>query len=129
MSGAAYCLLYLYMHSSSGGAVELQLANVQVEPGNIAGEVIGPAVLRAGDMLGHNSEQLFQVYADATANDAGAITVTTANRARKAIASGQAIVWDKPNVPCQLLDAGGVPTSYTRGRPRGQAVQIVEAWQ
>ena len=86
------------------------------------------STLRAGDMLGHNSEQLFQVYEDATANGSGVITVATVNRARKAIASGQVIVWDKPTIPFQLLDASGVPTAYTRARARGQQVEFVEAW-
>lgn len=93
----------------------------------ISGVAAG-ATLRAGDMLGHNSEQLFMVYDDATANGSGVITVSLANRARKAIASSQAIVWDKPSIPFQLLDTSGVPTAYTRARARGQQAEFVEAW-
>jgi hypothetical protein len=90
--------------------------------------VAASSTLRAGDMLGHNSEQLFQVFEDATANVSGVITVNLANRARKAIASGQAIVWDKPSIPFQLTDTSGVPTAFIRGRARGQQVEFVEAW-
>lgn len=107
---------------------QIYLDNVQWQQGPPT-PYSGLATLQAGDMLGYNGEQLFQVYEDATANDAGAMTVTTVNRARKAIASGQSIAWAFPSVPFQLLDTAGVPTAYTRGRARGQQVEFIEAWQ
>lgn len=102
---------------------------VQIEPGSLVTPYTGPGTLLAGDKLGHNGEQLLEVAEDATATDAGVITVTLTNRLRKAIASGQTIVWDKPQIPWQLVDNRGVPTTYTRGRARGQQVEFVEAWQ
>lgn len=102
---------------------------VQLEPGPQRTPYMGPGTLQAGDKLGHNGEQLFEVAEDATANDAGIISVALTNRVRKSIAGGQVIVWDRPQVAFQLVDARGVPTVYTRGRARGQQVEFVEAWQ
>lgn len=128
-AAAATAEVYAYQLAGPGGACVFLVDGLRLVAGASAGSYPPPATLLAGDMLGHNGEQLFQVYEDATASDAGAITVSTVNRARKAIASGQAIVWDKPGLPFQLLDASGVPTAYTRGRVRGQQVEFVEAWQ
>lgn len=127
-ANAAFATVYCLAYDTSGAAIVLDIDNAQLEAAGVATPYLGPATLLAGDMLGHNSEQLFQVYEDALANELGDITVTTVNRARKTIASGQAIVWDKPNIPFQLLDTAGVPTAYTRGRARGQQVEFIEAW-
>ena len=130
-AGAVSVRVFCYIGDSTVGVTAAfgDFDALQISLASTRSVYAGRPTLRAGDMLGHNGEQLFQVYEDATANDAGVITVTTVNRARKAIASGQTIVWDKPNIPFQLLDATGVPTAYTRGRARGQQVEFVEAWQ
>lgn len=120
---------FIWQHSGTGGSHSMHVDIARLVAGASAGTYPSPGQLLAGDMLGHNSEQLFQVYDDATASDAGALTVTTVNRARKAIASGQAIVWNKPAVPFQLITTDGVPTAYLRGRTRGQSIELVEAWQ
>lgn len=125
---AVTCIIYIYQAGNTGASPGFYVDGAQIIPGSLPQPFVGFPTLLAGDMLGHNGEQLFQVYEDATANDAGAITVTTVNRAREAIASAQAIVWDKPAIPFQLLDANGVPTAYTRGRARGQQVDFIEAW-
>lgn len=127
-SNAATCLIYIYQHSNTGASPSFYVDAVQLQAGTAATALAGYPTLLAGDMLGHNGEQLFQVADDAVANDAGQITLTLVNRARKAISSGQAIVWDKPQVPFQLMSPGGVATAYTRGRARGQQVEFVEAW-
>lgn len=51
--------------------------------------------LKRGDMLGAGG-WLFQVAADITLNGSGAGTVSIVNRVRATIASGTALVWDKP---------------------------------
>ena len=93
---------------------------------SLAGLTAGGTLL-AGDMLGHNGEQLWQVAEDVTASGTGTATVPITGRVRKAVASGQPIVWDKPSIPMQLMDAAGVPAMYVRARARGQAVSFVEA--
>ena len=131
--GAQWLRLYHFAKPAPRGTARgsMVLSGAVAQGANsltISGVAAG-ATLQAGDMVGHNGEQLFQVYDDATANGSGVVTVTTVNRARKAIASGQAIVWDKPTIPFQLLDTQGVPTAFVRGRVRGQQVEFVEAWQ
>jgi hypothetical protein len=128
--GATEVDAFLWMHSRASGAglAVCDFDAAQLVAGTGGPEYPLPASLLAGDMLGHNGEQLFQVFEDTAATDAGRITVSAVNRARKAIASGQPIVWDRPSLPFQLLDTSGVPTAYTRGRARGQQVEFVEAW-
>jgi len=114
------------------GAADLRalwVDTVQLEQATAPTAHSGFATLLAGDMLGHNSEQLFQVAADATANDAGAVTVQLVNKARKAIASGQAINWNKPTTTMRLADGAGVPRVYALGDySPGLALRFVETW-
>lgn len=84
--------------------------------------------LKAGDMLGHNTEQLFQVAEDVTASGGGTATVTLVNRLRKAIASGQTITYSSPQVPFMLTDVGGVPASYAMGISSGRTLEFLEVW-
>ena len=110
------------------GTSGIHIWGAQAEVGSEPTDYAGLGTLLEGDMLGHAGDQLFQVAEDATANDAGAITVTLVNRSRKAILSAQAITWDRPQVPFQMLDSRGVPTAYRRSLARGQQVEFLEAW-
>lgn len=125
----AYCYIWIEGAGTALANPGFLADNVQLELGTTVSAFEPGGTLLAGDKLGHNGEQLLEVADDVAANDAGVVTVPLTNRLRKAIASGQAIVWDKPSLPFQLLDTSGVPTAYTRGRARGQQVEFVEAWQ
>ena len=53
------------------------------------------ATVKAGDMLGVSSH-LLQTAEDATANGSGLLSVRLINRLRSSVATGAAVVWDKP---------------------------------
>ncbi|MDG4879724.1 hypothetical protein P9273_32210, partial [Mesorhizobium sp. WSM4935] len=75
-AGTATVVPYVWMTKGATDLRALWVRKAQLEQAAAASAPAGFATLRAGDMLGHNSEQLFQVLQDATANDAGAVTVT-----------------------------------------------------
>lgn len=77
----------------------------------LSGGTAGGTLLK-GDMLGPPN-QLVQVSADCTADGSGNITVPVVNRLRAAIATGQAVAWDKPAVPFRLLSHS--PLTYEAG--------------
>ena len=66
----------------------------------ITGATAGGAY-EIGDMLGIGG-YLFQVASQVTLNGSGAGTVTFVNRSRATLASGSAVVWDKPAISWQL---------------------------
>jgi len=93
--GAAYAVLYAFMHTGTGAAPEIRVDNVQFEQAAAAtaygsSDSLRPPTLLAGDMIGC-SGHLFQVASDCTANDGGAMTVPLVNRVRATIASSTAV--------------------------------------
>lgn len=97
-STATRAVCYIWAEQRSGGVAgssTLFIDGVQFELASSATTFASPATLLAGDMLG-SSGQLFQVAENATANDAGAMTVTLVNRVRAAISSSTAVTWNKP---------------------------------
>lgn len=129
-SPAANINVFLDPLNDAGSAGDtLSYWGLMLETGPSATAYTNNPTLLAGDMLGHNGEQLFQVAADASADPSGAITVATVNRARKAIASGQAISWDKPTTTMRLADSAGVPRVYAVGDySPGLSLRFVESW-
>jgi len=104
----------------------LEVDAVQVERGSSASPYLGPATLLADDYIGVGG-QLFQVAADCTANDAGAMTVPLVNRVRGTIASGSAVTWHKPTAEFIMpaMQAGPV---FRPGAIEGTALDLVEVW-
>lgn len=98
--GAAYAQLYLYAASTAASAAIVNIDNVQFEAAAAATSYAGGASLLAGDWLqigsGLGMSHLCMVTADATANDAGAITVAIEPPTRQAFSAGTAVTWDKP---------------------------------
>ncbi|MCW7541880.1 hypothetical protein OOT46_29205 [Aquabacterium sp. A7-Y] len=60
------------------------------------------ATLLEGDLIGL-SGQLLMVAEDAVANAAGEMTVHVSNRLRAAVASGTAVIWDRPTTEFRLM--------------------------
>lgn len=104
-AGAVSASLYLYQHTAPAGAVGLFLDRVRVEQGSTVGTG-GQATLLAGDWLGLTGGQLVRVVADATANDAGAMTVDVRHMLRSSVASGSAVTLDKPAALFVRTEAG-----------------------
>ena len=84
------------------------------------------ATLLAGDIFGLNG-QLFMVAADAMADGAGAMTVTTVNRARAAISSGAGVTWDKPTANFRMT-GDSVPVVYVPGVMSAVRLEFMESW-
>jgi hypothetical protein len=84
------------------------------------------ATLLAGDMIGVGS-QLFMAAANATAAGDGLMTVQTVQRARKTIAGGTPVVWQRPRA---LFVAGGASADvhYAERWQDGAAVELIEDW-
>lgn len=103
------------------GAPVAQLANTC----SIAGAGAG-STLKAGDMLSL-AGQLVRVMESVVANGAGTFTsVEFQPRARAAMASGAAVLWDKPTATF-ILKGDGVPTVHRPGMVEGCSFELVEA--
>lgn len=73
------------------------------------------ATLLAGDIIGAGG-QAHMVADAATANGAGAISVSLVIPTPVAIGSGAAVTWQSPTATWQLLDGQGAMLTYGRGR-------------
>jgi len=120
--------VYVYQHSGSGGAVTLLVDAVRLVAGSSSASYPGPATLDAGDWLGLATGQLVRVVADATATDAGAMTVEVRHILRTAASSGSAVVLDKPTALYVRTEAGlSLPRQPGRVQPP-LSVEFVEAF-
>lgn len=79
---------------------------VQLNAGDALDGYTARATLLAGDWLGLTGGQLVRVVADAEATDAGAMTVEVRHMLRSAVASGSAVVLDKPTALYVRTEAG-----------------------
>ncbi|MCR8961139.1 hypothetical protein M0765_026445 [Variovorax sp. S2] len=84
--------------------------------------VAGQTVL-AGDMLGVGG-LLLQVKDDATADGSGFLVVNIANRLRRQIAAGTAVIWDRPTAPFRLSSPSAV--QYIPGYAPEVSMDFVE---
>lgn len=89
------------------GATVAQLANTATIA-TAAGKT-----LVAGDMIGLGG-QLVRVMVDAVADGSGNLAIEFAPRARASIASGSAVVWDKPTANF-ILASNGAPVDWSPG--------------
>ena len=125
---AAKARLYVWMqaHATGGAMPQIFVDNLQWEAAPVATAYAGSASLRADDMLGAGG-QLFQVASDTLLNDAGAGSVPVVNRVRATIASGTAVVWNRPTVEfnCPANQAGPV---YSPGAIDSTGLDLVEVW-
>lgn len=82
------------------------------------------ATLLAGDMLGIGA--LVQVKAPATANGSGLMTVTIQPKLIAQIASGTAVVWNKPTADFMALSTGH-PVGHTANYGEPFDVDLIQA--
>jgi predicted RecA/RadA family phage recombinase len=86
------------------------------------------ATLKAGDMLQLGSTgPLVQVREGAAADGAGALSVNIVPKLRAQVASGTAVVWDKPKANFLCLSAG-VPIPYAPAIGEGFTVEFIESY-
>lgn len=95
-ANAVTCILYIWQHSNTGASPSIYVDAVQLEAAAAPTAYGGYASLLAGDWLSLAAGQLLRVVADATSNDAGAMTVEVRHMLRAAAASGSAVTLDKP---------------------------------
>lgn len=88
-------------------------------------DFVGPATLLMGDMIGSDG-QLFQVAADCTANDMGAMTVPVVNRVTEEIASATAVTWYRPTVEF-ICPAMLNRSSFRPGSMDGAVIDLEQA--
>lgn len=86
----------IYVRGINAVGQDMRVDAVQLEAAPSATPYAGFATLLAGDWLGLTGGQLVRVVADATATDAGAMTVEVRHMLRSAVASGSAVTLDKP---------------------------------
>lgn len=134
-ASAATMRAYVWLQAATGGpiAASIEVDNYQVEVGTAATAYAGLATLEQGDwlQLGTGIGSHFCMVAEAaTANDAGAITVSIEPPTRASIASGSVVAWDKPLV---YLRHQGDATSWqymqSGGVTSGLALDLLETWQ
>lgn len=125
-ASAAWARVYVYMTIGTG-TPDLRVDRLQVETGSTAGTWLPAVTLLQGDMLGV-SGHLLQVAADATATEAGTMSVSTVNRARGSISSGTTVAWDRPTATF-ILPAMQVGLQWQRGGlVGGAALEAVEVY-
>ena len=84
------------------------------------------ATLLAGDMLGV-AGQLLQVAANCTANGSGVATVPLVNRLRATVATGTAVMWDKPTALFRAEDTATAFELLPANRMGAFTFKLVEA--
>lgn len=99
--------------AASQGAASIVLATGVAGVTLLAGDLIGVAGL------------LLQVANDATANGAGAMTVSLVNRLRTAITGGAAVTWDRPTVPFRMVSSA-TAVQYQKQFATGVSLDFAE---
>jgi hypothetical protein len=117
--------LYLWIQKNTGGvAANLFLNNAQFSAGGQSEWTL--TTVKAGDMLGIGG-QLLMVAENATANDAGEMTVPLIHRIRGTINAGAAVTWNKPTaeftVPSRFASIVHFP-----GGIEGAGLDLEEYW-
>lgn len=101
---------------------------VQLEQGATATAYAGSATLLGGDWLGLATGQLVRVVADATANDAGAMTVDVRHMLRASVASGSAVTLDRPTALYVRTEAGLMLPRMPGLAAPGMSAEFVEVF-
>lgn len=100
----------------------------QLEVGSTASTYAGLATLLAGDWLGLSNGQLVRVVADATATEAGAMTVEVRHMLRAALSSGAAVTLDKPTALYVRTEAGLAMPRMPGVVESGMSIDLVEVF-
>lgn len=88
---------------------------------------VAGVTVKAGDMLGVGT-QLVMVGADATAAGT-ALTVPLASRLRASVASGSAVVWDKPRAKFRLSsDTSGGEVTFKKSMSDPLQMEFTETF-
>lgn len=112
----------------TGGAHGVIAWGAQLEVGAAATDYSNVANLLAGDWVGLPNGQLLRVVADATATEAGAMTVEVRHMLRSAVASGAAITLDKPSALYVRTESGiALPRMPGNAEP-GMSLDLVEVF-
>lgn len=125
--------VFAYQHSGAGVAATLLVDALALQAGALSGSAVGmyptqPVTLLAGDWLGLTGGQLVRVVADATANDAGAMTVEVRHMLRAAVASGTAVTLDKPTALYVRTEAGIMLPRMAGNFEPGMSLDLVEVF-
>lgn len=127
-AGTATVQVYVIAQNTTGVFTLLDVDNIQLEESGALGGFRGPATLLAGDWLGLTGGQLVRVVADATANDAGAMTVEVRHMLRAAVASGTAVTLDKPTALFVRTEAGIMLPRMAGNYEPGVSLDLVEVF-
>lgn len=134
-ASAATMRAYVWLQAATGGptAASIEVDNYQVEVGTAATPYAGLATLEAGDWLQIGSgvgSHYCMVTNTVEADDAGAMAISIEPPLRQSIASGTAVVWDKPVAHYHLTGDSqswqGVPGSSDVG---GFVFDLIEDWR
>ncbi|RZI79606.1 MAG: hypothetical protein EOP38_24945 [Rubrivivax sp.] len=102
--GATWAYVYFWAEALAvvAGSFSIDVDAADFREGAAADFSPGGTLL-AGDMIGVGS-QLLQVASDSTFDGAGNTVVRTVNRTRSSLASGAAVVWDRPTATFMVQD-------------------------
>lgn len=124
-AGAVYGRLYFWMQSiAATGGRSLFIDKAQVSAQGIT--TFTSTTLKAGDMLGLGS-QLFMAAEDATATDAGEMTVPVVHRVRSTLTAGSAVTWDKPTAEFTMPSRFASVVHFPGGI-EGAGLDLEEYW-
>ena len=121
-------VLLLMRQAVTAGGVSVDVDSVQLNIGAAPADYVSAATLLAGDWLGLSGGQLVRVVADATSNDAGAMTVEVRHMLRSAVASGSAVTLDKPTALYVRTEAGLALPRMPGNVDPGLSIDLVEVF-
>ena len=116
--------LYIFMTNGGGAGASLFIDRAQFALGSES--TWAPTTIKAGDMLGLGG-QLLMAAEDATANDAGEMTVPLIHRVRGTIAAGSAVTWNKPTAEF-TMPSRFASVSHFPGGIEGAGLDLEEYW-
>jgi hypothetical protein len=128
-ASAVTASVYVWQQAVSGvGPHFVYMDEAQLRTGGSGQPYQSGATLLAGDWLGLTGGQLVRVVADATATDAGAMTVEVRHMLRAAVASGTAVTLDKPTALYVRTEAGIALPRMPGNVDPGMSLDLVEVF-
>jgi hypothetical protein len=128
-AGTTQCTVRLEMLAQNTGTVAaIRWDGVAIKAGAVDSSWPAVPTLLAGDWLGLAGGQLVRVVTDAQSDDLGRMTVEVRHMLRQSVASGSAVVLDKPTALYVRTEAGLALPRQPGAIEPGMSIDLVEVF-